>query len=119
MVGEDVVDGLLELIGPAAAHVDGQMTLRIEIDRKHLGAGLSDRRCEVHSRRRLADSALLIRDRNDPRHCWGGVEMMQREKTRLTEQVSYRTRSPLSAGGRTKELSQLSLIRKSGLEPGV
>ena len=74
MVGEQVVDRSFQLIGPPAPHVDGQMTLGIEIDREDLRACLSDGCREVHRGRRLADAALLIRDRNDPRHGWRGVK---------------------------------------------
>ena len=88
MVREQVVDRPLQLIGPPAAHVDGQVTLRIEIDREDLWTRLSDGCREVHGGGRLADPTLLIGDRNDPRHGRRGVKKSQRERARLTEQVS-------------------------------
>jgi hypothetical protein len=41
------------------------VALRVEIDDEHAGAGLRERRREVHRRRGLADAALLVGDRED------------------------------------------------------
>ena len=88
MVGEEVVDRPLQLVGPAAPHVDGQVTLGIEVDREDLRTCLRDGCRQVDRGCGLAHTAFLISDRNDPRHARRGVKRSQRERTRLTEQVS-------------------------------
>ena len=68
VVGEHVVHRQLEVVGTAAAHVDGEMSLRVEVDSKDARTFLSERGGQVHRGRRLADAALLVRDRDDPCH---------------------------------------------------
>ena len=51
-----------------AAQRDGRVALRVEVDEQRLGAGRGDAGGDVDRGRRLADSALLVRDRVDDAH---------------------------------------------------
>ena len=51
-----------------AAEGDGGVALGIEVDQQGLGAGGGDAGGDVDRGRRLADAALLVRDRVDDAH---------------------------------------------------
>ena len=50
------------------ARAGGRVALRIEIDEQHAPLHRGEARREIDRRRRLADAALLVRDRDDARH---------------------------------------------------
>ena len=54
------------LLVDAAAH--GRVALRIEVDQQHAALGRRQRRGEIDRGGRLADAALLVRDRDDALH---------------------------------------------------
>ena len=64
---EGVVDRPLDRVGRDADSARG-VGLRIQVDQEGRVLGGSEARREVHGRRRLADAALLIRDRDDLGH---------------------------------------------------
>src|SRR3569833_3266816 len=62
---EQVVDREVELAGVALAQADRQCALGVEVDQEHPPSLLGQGRAQVDGRRRLADAALLVADRDD------------------------------------------------------
>ena len=63
---QQVVDRAVELVR-LHAEPDRQRALRVEVDEQDPAAELGQRRAEVDRRRGLADAALLVAQRDDPR----------------------------------------------------
>jgi hypothetical protein len=64
---QQVVDRDVEVVGVVDAEPDRQGALRVEVDEQHLAAVFGQRRAQVDRGRRLADAALLVAHRDDPR----------------------------------------------------
>ena len=60
-----MVKGELDLVGLLEAHVDGQVTLGIEVDQEDALSQLGERASEVYRGRRFANPALLVGDGDD------------------------------------------------------
>jgi hypothetical protein len=65
-VHQHVVDRHVELVR-IGAQARGEGALRVEVHEQHPAARLGERGAEVDGRRRLADPALLVDHRDDPR----------------------------------------------------
>src|SRR5574341_1853882 len=65
-VEQDLVDGLVGLVAPDAEGGAG-IPLRVEVDEESAAVASGQRCGEVDGRRRLADAALLVRDRKSTR----------------------------------------------------
>ena len=61
---QQVVGGAVELVR-LHAQADRQRTLRVEVDQQHPAPELGERSAEIDRRRRLADAALLVAQRDD------------------------------------------------------
>ena len=68
MVDEKVVHRALEFVRMPVAHVDGQVTLRVEVNSQHLPAGLCEGSGKIYRSGCLADTAFLIGNRDHARH---------------------------------------------------
>src|SRR5258708_1385654 len=68
VVHQQVVDGLVELVRPPYAHVDGQVRLRIEVDEENPLPQLRQAGAQVHACGGLADAAFLVGDGDGLRH---------------------------------------------------
>ena len=63
---QQVVDGQVEVVR-VDPEPDRQRALRVEVDQQHLAAVLGERRAQVDGGGGLADAALLVGHRDDPR----------------------------------------------------
>ncbi len=71
-IDEQIVHGVLGLLS-VDAKMQGQVSLRIQINQADAAPGLGDRRAEIHGRRRLADASLLVHQRDGARAMSGGA----------------------------------------------
>src|SRR5262249_45344573 len=88
----------------------GRIALRIKVDQQHAAPHRGQARCEVDRSRRLADSALLVGDRDDARH---------------TRSITIKWRTASSPGtasdgaAATRKDGESSLISSSGYTPFI
>jgi hypothetical protein len=78
-IEKQVIQGELDLVGLLEAHVDGQMALGIEVDEEDALPELSECASKIYCRRRLANPAFLVGNRDDSAQtvarplCWNVV----------------------------------------------